>query len=61
MQSTDPIKEISILEIEIENLKKVLDKSIDNNEEFNKTKSIFHELKKLTDKLEKIRNTDLVN
>lgn len=58
MQSIDQSKEINVLETEIENLKKVLDKSFDNNEEFNKTKTIFHELKKLTEKLEKLKSIE---
>jgi hypothetical protein len=56
MQPVNQSKEISSLETEIDNLKKRLDHSIENSEEFTKTKSIFHDLKKLIDKLDKIKN-----
>jgi len=56
MQPANQSNEISFLETEIDNLKKRLDHSIDNNEEFGKTKSIFHDLKKMIDRLDKIKN-----
>jgi hypothetical protein len=44
-------EEIAALETEISNHKKLLDKSISEDEVLEKTKEIFHELKVLSDKL----------
>jgi len=48
--------EISALEVEIRHNKKRLVKSFEDNECFEKTKTIFHELKSLTDKLALLKN-----
>ena len=53
-------EEISALEAEIGYHKKLLDKSITDHEELEKVKSIFHELKSLSDKLTQLNN-DLLN
>ena len=52
MQPTKTIQdEILALEAEINHQKKLLDKSIKDDEVLEKTKAIFHELKILSDKL----------
>ncbi|HTB24588.1 MAG TPA: hypothetical protein VK711_04420 [Puia sp.] len=48
------------MEAEIGYHKKLLDKSITDHEELEKVKSIFHELKSLSDKLTQLNN-DLLN
>ena len=53
-------EEISALEADISYHKKLLDKSITDNEELEKVKSIFHDLKSLSDKLSQLKN-DLLN
>jgi hypothetical protein len=49
-------EEISALEAEIGYHKKLLDKSISDNDELEKVKSIFHDLKLLSDKLDQLKN-----
>jgi len=51
MQPRDRKSEIETLESELTRYKLLLDKSIEANEEFAKTKAIFHELKMIQEKL----------
>jgi N-methylhydantoinase B/oxoprolinase/acetone carboxylase alpha subunit len=55
MQVQDMKAEIAALESQVSVYEKLLDKAISDNVEFAKTKVIFHELKKISDKLQKIR------
>ena len=48
--------EISALEIEISHYQKLLDKSFEDDECLEKTKTIFHDLKSLTEKLDELKN-----
>ncbi len=45
------------LEAEIEHYSKLLDKSITDKEDLEKTKIIFHDLKKLTEQLAEMKTT----
>jgi hypothetical protein len=54
MQPKDPKEEIKGLEIQLAEYEKILDSSISANEEFAKTRGIFHELKKLKEMLEEL-------
>ena len=56
MQPTkNPDDTILDLEAEIDRFAKLLDKSITDKEDLEKTKEIFHELKILTDKLAELK------
>lgn len=60
MQSTKTAQEeILALEAEISYQKKLLDKSITDDEVLEKTKAIFHDLKALYDKLADLKNSPL--
>jgi hypothetical protein len=51
----NPDETILDLEAEIDRLAKLLDKSITDKEDLEKTKEIFHELKILSDKLAELK------
>jgi len=55
MQSHDQKSEIATLEIRLADYQKLLDRSIEENEEFAKTKVIFHDLKMIKDRLDKLK------
>jgi len=57
MQTPDANAEILILETQISHYKKLLDKAISDNVELARTKEIYHQLKELTDKLQKLSAT----
>lgn len=48
-------EEITALEIQLAKYEKLFEQSIENNVEFAQTRVIFHELRKLTEKLKEIR------
>jgi hypothetical protein len=47
--------EITALEIQLAHYLKLFDDSIENNVEFAQTRPIFHELRKITEKIKEIR------
>lgn len=55
MQSHEQEEELSLLENELVRYQIILDKSIEANEEFAKTKDIFHEIKKIQIKINEIK------
>jgi hypothetical protein len=55
MQSPDHLAEIVALEIQLRHYEKLLDQSIKNDEVFAKTKTIFHEMKKVYTQLENLK------
>jgi hypothetical protein len=55
MQSQDLQSEIAALEIQLTHYEKLFDQSIKDNVEFAKTKFIFHEMKKITERLSEIK------
>jgi hypothetical protein len=55
MQTHDQKSEIATLEIQLADYQKLLDRSIEENEEFAKTKAIFHDLKMIKDRLDKLK------
>jgi hypothetical protein len=48
-------EEITALEIQLAKYEKLFEQSIENNVEFAQTRVIYHELRKLTEKLKEIR------
>jgi cell shape-determining protein MreC len=56
MQTPDLIAEISVLEEQLAYYKKLLDKAFSDNLQFAETKVIFHEVKKLSDKLAAVKS-----
>jgi hypothetical protein len=58
MQPQDHIAEITALEIELQHLGKSLDQSIRNDEVLEKTRLIFHEMRLITERIEKLKNVD---
>ena len=54
MQAQDKKTEIAVLERELAHFQLLLDKSFDANEELKKTRVIYHELKKIKDKLDEL-------
>ena len=59
MQSEEIKAEIAALEIAFYEYENLLDEAIRNSEELDKTKIIFHELKLVSDKLQKLKATEL--
>jgi hypothetical protein len=58
MQITkNPQDEILVLENEVNHFKRLLDESISNDEIFEKTRVIFHDLKILTERLAELKRT----
>jgi hypothetical protein len=55
MQTKDLKAEITALEIQLKQLTMLLDQSIRNNEILAKTKVIYHDVRLLTDKLQKLK------
>ena len=55
MQTRDLKAEIAALEIQLKHLTNLLDLSIRNNEILAKTKVIYHDLKRVSDKLERLK------
>jgi hypothetical protein len=55
MNPKDAQKEIASLEAELEKYKILLDKSIDANEEFARTRAVLHELREIREKLNKMK------
>ncbi|HXB30349.1 MAG TPA: hypothetical protein VNW49_11050 [Puia sp.] len=55
MQSPDVKAEIADLEIQLRDYKILLDNSISNNEVFGKVKTIFHEMKIISEKIEDLK------
>jgi hypothetical protein len=55
MQTRDLTAEIAELEIQLKHFTSLLDLSIRNNEILAKTKVIYHDLKRVSDKLERLR------
>jgi hypothetical protein len=55
MQSQDNNAEIAALEIQFKHYQKLLDQSIRSNEIFAKTKVIYHDMKIVSDKLNKLK------
>ena len=55
MQPHEQDEELAFLEIELARYQILLDKSIEANDEFKKTKDIFHELKKIKVKIDEIK------
>jgi hypothetical protein len=55
MNPKDAQKEIASLEAELEKYEILLDKSIDANEEFAKTRAVLHELREIREKLDKMK------
>jgi hypothetical protein len=58
MQSHDLKAEISALELKMTEYQGLLDKSFEENEEFGKTKKIFHELKKIKERLDELKERE---
>ncbi len=56
MQTSTLTTEIAVLEEQLEHHQKLLDKAFKENLQFAETKVIFHEVKKISDKLEKLKN-----
>jgi hypothetical protein len=55
MQTKNLTAEIAELEIQLKHLTNLLDLSIRNNEILAKTKVIYHDLKRVSDKLERLK------
>ncbi|HEY2350316.1 MAG TPA: hypothetical protein VGH64_14965 [Puia sp.] len=55
MQTRDLKAEIAALEIQLKHLTNLLDLSIRNNEILARTKVIYHDLKRVSDKLERLK------
>ncbi|HTB26638.1 MAG TPA: hypothetical protein VK711_14795 [Puia sp.] len=55
MQSPEVRAEIVALEIQLSDYKILLDESISNNEVFAKVKTIFHEMKIISEKIEELK------
>jgi hypothetical protein len=55
MQVQDLKAEINALEIQLKHLTTLLDQSIRNNEILAKTKVIYHDVRLLTDRLQKLK------
>ncbi len=55
MQSPEVRAEIAALEIQLRDYKILLDESITNNEVFAKVKTIFHEMKIISEKIEELK------
>jgi uncharacterized coiled-coil protein SlyX len=55
MKIQDLKEEINALEIQLAKYEKLFEQSIENNVEFAQTRVIYHELRKLTEKLKEIR------
>jgi hypothetical protein len=55
MQSPEVKTEIAALEIQLSDYKILLDESISNNEVFAKVKTIFHEMKIISEKIEDLK------
>jgi hypothetical protein len=55
MQSQEVRAEIAALEIQLSDFKILLDESISNNEVFAKVKTIFHEMKIISEKIEELK------
>ena len=55
MQSPEVRAEIDALEIQLSDYKILLDESISNNEVFAKVKTIFHEMKIISEKIEELK------
>jgi hypothetical protein len=56
MQTPNLPADISVLEEQLAFYKNLLDKAFSDNLQFSETKVIFHEMKKIADKLEAVRN-----
>ena len=56
MQTNDLIAEIAALEDQLKHHQKLLDKAFSDNVEFAEVKVIYHETKKIADKLEAVKN-----
>jgi ABC-type transport system involved in cytochrome bd biosynthesis fused ATPase/permease subunit len=48
--------EITVLETQLAQYEKLFEDSIENNVEFAQTRIIYHELRKITEKIKEIRN-----
>ncbi len=55
MQPHEQDEELALLETELARYRMLLDESIEANEEFRKTKEIFHELNKIRVKIDEIK------
>jgi hypothetical protein len=55
MQLQDVQSEIAALKVHVLDLEKLLDISIENNQEFAKTKVIFHDLRETIQQLEELK------
>jgi hypothetical protein len=55
MQSPEVRTEIAALELQLSDYKILLDESISNNEVFAKVKTIFHEMKIISEKIEDLK------
>jgi hypothetical protein len=57
MKPKDVQEEIASLEAKLEKYEILLNNSIDANEEFAKTRAVLHELRKIRQKLDKMKGT----
>jgi hypothetical protein len=55
MQTHNLTAEISALEDQLNHYQSLLDKAFSDNAQFSETKIIFHELKKISDKLQAVK------
>ena len=53
--------EIALLQLQIKQQELQFDQSMSAGEEFAKTKKLFHELKKMIDRLDKLRAGEMIN
>ena len=58
MQTKDLQEEIAALEIQLKQLNILLDQSFRNNEILAKTKIIYHDVKLVSDRLQKLKEMD---
>ena len=58
MQPHDLTAEIAALEIQMTEYQRMLDKSFADNQEFAITKKIFHELKKIKERLDELKEME---
>jgi hypothetical protein len=56
MQTNNPTAEIAALEDQLKHYQELLDKAFSENVEFSEVKVIYHETKKIADKLEAVKN-----
>jgi hypothetical protein len=57
MQTPELYAEIASLQIQFDQYSKLLDRAIEDKVDFEKTREIYHELKKVSDRLKKVKET----